>query len=106
MSTWDVAVYWILALPAVAAFFFACGVVEEIIRKRRKSRKITEPAPRTSEPSTSGPTRKADMPPVVRGYDTPELFRHDALIHIHHLESEVAKHERNIQSILDDSRPP
>jgi hypothetical protein len=39
------------------------------------------------------------MPPPVRGYDTRELFWRDALIR-RYLESEVAKHERNIQAIL------
>ena len=96
----DAVVFWILALPGVAAFYLAYGVVEEIIQKRRPSRRITEPAPRTSEPSTVEPPSTNDMAPAVRGYDTPELFRQDALIRIHHLESEVARHERNIQVIL------
>jgi len=38
--------------------------------------------------------------PAVHGYDTPALFRHDALAHIRQLDSEVAEHERNIQTIL------
>lgn len=78
----DTVVCWLLASPAVAAFYLAYGVVEEIIRKRRPSQRITELAPRNSEPSTVERPQKADMPPAVRGYDTPELFRKDALIHI------------------------
>jgi hypothetical protein len=88
----DAVVCWILAWPAVAAFYLAYSVVEQIIQKRRASPRITELAPRTSEPSTVEPPQKSDMPPAVRGYDTPELFWRDALIHIRHLESEVAKH--------------
>jgi hypothetical protein len=99
-----VVVYWILALPAVGAFFLAYGVVEEIIRKRRTRRKIAEPAPRTSETSTVGPTRNDDAAPAVHGYDTPELFRHDALAHIRQLDAEVAEHERNIQTILTEMK--
>ena len=63
----DAVVFWILALPAVVAFFLAYGVVEEIIRKRRTPRKIAKPAPRNSEPLTVEPPRKAEMPPAVRG---------------------------------------
>jgi flagellar biosynthesis/type III secretory pathway M-ring protein FliF/YscJ len=100
----DVVVFWILALPAVVAFYLAYGVVEEIIQKRRANRKVTEPAPRNSEPSTVEPQRKDDVASAVRGYDTPELFRRDALIHIRHLESEAAQHERNIQSILAEMK--
>jgi hypothetical protein len=100
----DAVVFWILALPAVVAFYLAYGVIEEIIQKRRASRRITEPAPRNSEPSTVEPPQRDDMALAVHGYDTPELFRHDALIQIRHLESEVAKHERNIQAILAEMR--
>jgi hypothetical protein len=39
MSVGDVVVFWILALPAVAVFYFTCGLVEEIIRRRRKHEK-------------------------------------------------------------------
>jgi len=88
MTIVDAAAIWILALPAVVAFYLAYGVVEEIMQKRRVSRKITEPAPRASEPSTVEPRPKDDMEPAVHGYDTHELFRQDALIHIRHVESE------------------
>ena len=81
----DVAVYWVLALPAVAAFYLAYGVVEKIIRKWRTPQKITEPTPHISKPSTVEPPRKDDLPPAAHGYDTPELFRRDALIHIRQL---------------------
>jgi hypothetical protein len=91
----DAVVCWLLALPAVVAFYLAYGVVEEIIQKRRASRRITRPAPRICEPATVQPPPKDDVAPAVRGYDTPELFRQDALIHIRHLESEVAEHEQN-----------
>ena len=103
MSTADV-VAWIFALPAVTVFFLAYGIVEDIIRKRCTPRKITEP--REPAPTTSivDPPRNADPPLEIRGYDTPELFRQDALAHIRHLESEVAEHERNIQTILTEIR--
>jgi hypothetical protein len=100
----DAVVFWVLALPAVVAFYLAYGVVQKIIQKQRPSRRITEPTPSNSEPSTVEAPRKNDMPPAVRGYDTPELFWRDALIHIRHLESEVAKHERNIQTILAETK--
>ena len=54
------------------------GEAEQIIQKRRPSRGISEPAPRISEPSTVEPLRKDDMALAFHGYDTPELFRHDA----------------------------
>jgi hypothetical protein len=82
MTVVDAAAIWILALLAVVAFYLAYGVVEKIIRKWRTPRKITEAAPRTSEPSTVELLPKDDMPLAVYGYDTPELFRRDALIHI------------------------
>lgn len=85
MTVVDAAAIWILALPAVVAFYLAYGVVEKIIQKRRTPRKITEAAPRTSEPSTVELLPKDDMPPAVHGCDTPELFRRDALIHIRQL---------------------
>jgi hypothetical protein len=44
MSIGDVVVFWILALPVAAAFYLAYGVVEEIIRKRRPSSRITDVA--------------------------------------------------------------
>jgi hypothetical protein len=100
----DTVACWILALPAVAAFYLAYGVVEKIIRKRRSSLNITERAALNSKPSTIESPRKADMPPAVRGYDTPELFRQDALIHIRHLDAQVAEHERNIQAILAEMK--
>jgi hypothetical protein len=82
MNTGHEVVCWILALPAVVAFYLAYGVIEEIIQKRRASRRITEAAARTSEPSTVEPLPKDDMALAVHGYDTPELFRQDALAHI------------------------
>lgn len=103
MSAGD-AVFWILALPAVIAFFFAYGIVEEIIRKRHTSRKIAEPVPRFSTPSLDPPPPKADMASAAHGYDTPELFRQDALAHIRQLDAQVAEHERNIEAILAEMK--
>jgi hypothetical protein len=99
-----VVVCWILALACASVFYFAYGVVEEIIQKKRPApRKIAKPALRFATPIIE-PPRKDDMAPAVRGYDTPELFRQDALLHIRRLESEVAKHERNIQTILAEMK--
>jgi hypothetical protein len=104
MSAGDVVVFWILALACAGVFFFAYGVVEEIIRKARTPRKIAKPALRFATTPIIEPPPNADMPPAVRGYDTPELFWRDALIHIRYLESEVAKHERNTQAILAEMK--
>jgi hypothetical protein len=43
------------------------GVFEEIIQKRRPSRRITEPGPRISEPATVESPPKDDVAPAAHG---------------------------------------
>lgn len=100
MTAGDVVVCWILPLPAVAAFFLAYGVVEEIIRKQRQSRKTPEATPRNFSVPPIEKAPEADPAPAAHGYGTPELFRHDVLLHIGQLKRAAAKHERNIQALL------
>ncbi len=82
MNAGDVVASWILALPTVAIFFFVYGIIEEAIQKRRATRKGREPHEACSPLPPLQPVKKADIPPDSRGYDTPELFREDALMHI------------------------
>lgn len=42
-----------------------------------------------------------DWPLSVHGYDSPELFREDALMHIRQTDREIAEQERNILAILN-----
>jgi hypothetical protein len=101
MNTRDALVCWILALPAVAAFYFAYGVIEELLRKRRQP-KLDLLKPLVSAQPAIEKTEGTDPAPQLHGYDTPELFRRDALLHIGRLDAEVAKHEQNIQNILSE----
>ncbi len=96
--------YWILALPAVALFCFTYGLVEEFIRKRRRPEQPSEATCSIAQPSENEPARQFDWPQAAHGYDTPELFRQDALIHIRENERAVAEHERNIQAILAEMK--
>jgi hypothetical protein len=40
--------------------------------------------------------------PQFTVHDSPELFRHDALLQMHELRRQVDEHERNIKAILDE----
>ncbi len=37
------------------------------------------------------------MDPMIRGYDTPALWRHDEIIRIRHLEAEIADMQESIE---------
>lgn len=100
----DVVVFWILALTSVALFFFIYGIVEETIQKRRAIRKSPEPQHVLSSSPSSQPLNQTEIPPENCGYDSPELFREDALMHIRENEREFAEHERNIQAILAEMK--
>jgi hypothetical protein len=100
MSAGDVVVFWILALPAVAVFFFAYGVLEDMIKKPWPPKRPPD-QPKFIHPSP--PTRfqtESEQPPQVRGYDSSELFREDTLSRLREIYKEVAQHNRNIEDIL------
>ncbi len=101
MSAADTITSWILALPAIALFYFAYGIIEEIFRKRRGP-KLDPPKPFLSASPVIEKTEEAHPAPEAHGYDSPDLFRRDALLHIQRLNAELAEHERNIQEILGE----
>ena len=83
---------WLLMLPFVALLLV---IVESVGEKRRSKRRdqerveferlITENRRRLSVHLAKPPPK-----PVVRGYDSSDLFREDALIRIRKLEAEIA----------------
>lgn len=70
--------YCLFALALACLATFLSAMQEEFIRRRRRKQrahprtKIVPPSIAVSKPKQSGPER-----PMVRGYDTPELFRED-----------------------------
>lgn len=97
MSTGD-AVVWILALAGVAAFYFAYGILEEFLQKRRHSPKVTKPKPTPSLIENALPD--SELAPAIHGYDSPELFRHDTVLQVPEIDNQAAQHERNVHAIL------
>ncbi len=67
----------------------------------RSSQRQTMKNRRRRKPGFSLRTpEKYDWPLSVHGYDSPELFKEDALIHIRQNDREIAEHERNIQALV------
>lgn len=99
MNGWNMVLCWILALPAVATFYFVYGVVEEIFQKRRQSRK-RQVKPHSFPIAPIKTPLKVDLPAAAHGYDSPELCRRDVLLHIRELRNQLAEHEQKIQTIL------
>ncbi len=52
----------------------------------------------SANPADPPPTRNAE-PQVVRGYDTPELFRSDTLVRLRHMEDELAAQRARIEQL-------
>ncbi len=103
MSVADVVGIWIGALPLIIVFFLAYGFVEEAFRSRRQQQHIPQIKP-SAPPEIEPPAREPDFSPCLHAYDSPELFRSDALLHMHELQKEVTEHEQNIQAILEEMR--
>ncbi len=100
MSAGDAVGFWILALSSIGLFVFVYGLIEEALRSWRKPSKSVEPKLHTSKPSVSEPPKKYDWPPSLHGYDSADLVREDALMHIRENDRAVAGHEENIRAIL------
>ena len=101
---------WILALPVAFAFYFVYGIVEEIIRKRRKPANPRESKPSIEQSMPTEPTDKHDWTlsvhgyDTLRGYDSSELFREDTLIRLREIYRKVAQHKQNIEKILAEMK--
>ncbi len=93
MTLVDAVVFWILTLPAAALFYFTYGLIEEAVRNGRRPAKPPEAQPSLEPRSESEPPCPFDWPQAAHGYDTPELFREDALMHIRENDPAVAEHE-------------
>ncbi len=86
MSVADVVLCWLVALPAVIAFYLIYTVIEEIIRNPRKPAKVLESKLCIERPSLSEPPDKHNWPLFSSRLCTPALFREDALMHVRQLE--------------------
>jgi hypothetical protein len=81
----DVVIWRILAFPAVAVFFFAYGVLEDMIKKCcPPKRPLDQPKFTDASPLARFPA-VPEQPPQVRGYGTFALFCEDALIRLEEL---------------------
>jgi hypothetical protein len=99
-----VVVFWILALPAVVAFYLAYGLIEDMIQKD-STRKHPLEQPKLVHPSPVIPFQsESDQTPQFRGYDSSELFREDTLIRLREIHRQVEEHNRNIENNLADMR--
>jgi hypothetical protein len=85
---------WIIYLAIGIAIIFVAAIVEVEFIKWRDSR-WTKNQTRPDIESKSGidATTKTPPPIVVRGYDSHDLFRKDALIRIRELDREIAEYE-------------
>lgn len=101
MNNWNMVVYWILALLAVATFYFAYRIVKEVIQKRRLSRE-----PQVKPTSVPGPVVKTssniDFPAAAHGYDSPELCREDVMLHLEQFRNQLVEHKHKIENILSE----
>lgn len=90
--------YCLFALALACLATFLSAMQEEFIRRRRRKQsahsrtKIVPPSIAVSKPKQSGSER-----PMVRGYDTPELFREDLWLR-------RVEQSRNEIAVLDASR--
>lgn len=83
--------WWIIILTTACGVIFTYGIVEDLVRQwRRKQENKTRMEPTNSPRSAGSPSQPTAPKPVVRGYDSPDLFRKDALIRIRKLEAEIA----------------
>ena len=93
MSTGEYIVYWILALTLMAGFWLVFGIVATEFKRREwrlRGAWSTEP------PAVGGPQQESAAisekreSEAVRGFDSPELFRKDALERIKRLDEQIA----------------
>ncbi len=85
-------VWYIFLLATGAGVVFTYGIADDLFyqwhqRKNMKKKTETENHPAVKPQPVQ---RTVDTEPVLRGYDSPDLFREDALIRIHELERQIA----------------
>ena len=85
---------WIIYLAIGIGIIFVGAIVEVEFGKWRHSRRTrNQSTPDTKNKSGIDATTKTPPPIVVRGYDSADLFRKDALIRIRELDREIAEYE-------------
>ena len=104
MSIGEQIVVWLLVLPFGALL---CVIVEAIGEKSRRKRSERQRAEieRVLNENRRALSARIGKPPsklIVRGFDSSELFREDALIRIRKLEAEIAADYR--QPVPDRAR--
>jgi hypothetical protein len=79
---------WLLPILACAsAFFFGYSVLEDLTKARRRKRQHRHHL--AIDTKRARPDAPAPIMPVIRGYDTPELFRQDCRRRIQKLQQEI-----------------
>src|SRR5688572_3985608 len=86
-------ILWYILLIAIGTgVVLTWGIADEIFhqwRQRTHNKKKTEiESHRAVRPQPVRPAVSAE--PVVHGYDSPELFRQDAVLRIHELKRQIA----------------
>ena len=85
---------WIIYLAIGIAIIFVAAIVEvEFSKWRDSERTKNQTRPDIESKSGIDATTKTPPPIIVRGYDSSDLFRKDALIRIRELDREIAEYE-------------
>jgi hypothetical protein len=86
-------ILWYIFLLAIGAgVIFTCGIVEDLFHQRRQRKNLKKKVETRNDPAVRPepvrPTIRGK--PVVRGYDSRDLFWKDALLRIDELKRQIA----------------
>ena len=89
---------WIIYLAIGIGIIFVGAIVEvEFCNWRESRRRKNQPAPDIKAKSKIETTTETPPVIVVRGYDSGDLFRKDALIRIRELDREIAEDLKSLK---------
>jgi len=101
----ELVVVFFLVLPLAAILFVIAGALEEKFKRKQseKERAEIERVFNENRRALIGASHKTALKPIVRGYDSSELFRQDSLIRIRKFEAEsAAEAEKKIRATRCD----
>lgn len=96
MSIGEQILVWLLVLPLGAVLFVIVEAIGERCRRKRSDQQRAEIERVINENRRAllAQIRKPTSKPIVRGYDSGELYRQDALIRMRKLEENIAGAEQ------------
>ena len=93
MSSMAETILWYILLLAIGAgVVFTYAIADDLYHQWRQRKNMNKNNETENHRAVrQNPVQRTiDIEPVVRGYDSPDLFREDALIRIHELERQIA----------------